>query len=819
MGSRAVRSKETPATEVAGLVLFALAALLLLSQFSYSPWEVSFIKEPPNPTTNWVGPVGLHAAWVAFMGCGAAAYLLPLLAAVGGALAFWTRGFGLIRFLILGLVMVLAAAGLADWAEGMLGGWAAAKELESPGGVVGEALNRMLLGRFLGPVGAPLVLLTIYFTALILLLRIRPLKMIRDAGPWILEMIYRWQMARADAQKKLELQRKQLEREKRQLEKQIKKAGGGAGVAEIGEGVRGKVDVEASEAPPIRRVPRPEPKIIDAAGVPADEPAVASGAGTGSSGTTGAERKKAPAAKAKAAAEAGPSAPAPPAPSFENYRVPPLSLLERSDPSKRVVATTEELAAKQDVLVQTLHQFGISVEKGDITRGATITRYELYPAPGVRVDRILSLDRDIARAMKAESINILAPVPGKDSVAVDLPNASKVPISLRDLLETGAWANSEARIPLALGKDVYGSPLVPDMSEMPHVLIGGSTGSGKSVCINCMLLSLLMRFSPADLRILLVDPKVVELQVYNGLPHLIVPVVTEPKKVLVALRWVINEMEKRYDLMAKVGVRNITAFNRRPKADPVIEELDLPEKLAKPEEEEEVSGAAVAGGEPAEVPDRFPYIVVVIDELADLMQTAPKDVEMAIARLSAKARAAGIHLVLATQTPRAQVVTGVIKTNIPCRVAFKVPSAIDSRVILDDGGAENLLGKGDMLFFPPGSPKLIRAQGAFVSDDEVHRVVEHIRKQCPAAYEEAVHKKMRSATAESAEDEEDEELVAQCIEVVRQEGKASTSLLQRRLRLGYTRAARIMDLLERRGIVGPENGAKPREVLFGPEGE
>ncbi|HPA16834.1 MAG TPA: DNA translocase FtsK [Verrucomicrobiae bacterium] len=813
MGNRAVRAKDAPANEVAGVVLFALAALLLLSQLSYSPWEVSFVKQPPNPTTNWVGPVGLHGAWLGFMGFGAAAYLLPVLAAVGGALAFWTRGFGLVRFLLLGLVMVLAAAGLADWAEKVLGSWAAAKELESPGGVVGEGLNRMLLGRFLGPVGAPLVLVTVYFTALILLLKIRPLKMIREAGPMIVNWMYRWQMARADAAKRLELQRKHLEREKRQLEKQLKKVG--AGVVEVEEASGAAHKPEVPEEPPTRRVLRPEPKIIDAAGMPPDQAAPAGPEVAREPKAPKPERRRPPVAKPKGAGEGARTAAPQPTSTFENYQLPPLSLLERSDPSKRVAATSEELAKKQETLVQTLKQFGIVVDKGDITRGATITRYELYPAPGVRVDRILSLDRDIARAMKAESINILAPVPGKDSVAVDLPNASKVPISLRDLLETTAWATTEARIPLALGKDVYGTSLVQDMSEMPHVLIGGSTGSGKSVCINCMLLSLLMKFSPADMRILLVDPKVVELQVYNGLPHLIVPVVTDPKKVLVALRWVINEMEKRYDLMAKVGVRNIMAFNRRPKADPVIEELDLPEKLAKTEDEEPAE--ATPAPEPADVPDRLPYIVIVIDELADLMQTAPKDVELAIARLSAKARAAGIHLVLATQTPRAQVVTGVIKTNIPCRVSFKVPSALDSRVILDDGGAENLLGKGDMLFFPPGSPKLIRAQGAFVSDEEVHRVVEFIRKQCPAAYEESVHEKMKSTSSESTEDDEDEEIVAQCIEVVRQEGKASTSLLQRRLRLGYTRAARIMDVLERRGIVGPENGAKPREVFMGPE--
>jgi S-DNA-T family DNA segregation ATPase FtsK/SpoIIIE len=498
---------------------------------------------------------------------------------------------------------------------------------------------------------------------------------------------------------------------------------------------------------------------------------------------------------------------------FKNYVLPSMDLLTLSEISKQAPVSQERLQAEQQLLLETLKEFGIEATAGDITRGPTITRYELYPARGVRVEKIQSLDRNLARAMKTERINILAPVPGKDSVAVELANSDKVPISLRDLFETLQWKNNRAKIPLALGKDVYGATLVADLAEMPHMLIAGTTGSGKSVCINCILLSLLYRFNPEDLRIILIDPKVVEMQCYNHLPHLVVPVVTEPKKVLVALRWVINEMEKRYVMMARAGVRNISAFNARPQSEPKVEKLDLEEKLAQADDEEDGEETEPMVEE-EKMPSRLPYIVVIIDELADLMQTAPKDVENAIARLTAKARAAGIHLIVATQTPRAQVVTGVIKTNIPCRIAFQVPSALDSRVILDEPGAENLLGKGDMLYLMPGAAKLIRAQGAFVSDDEVATVVAHIRNQAPATYEAEIHHKLSQPVAAGEEvDEEDEALYQQCLEIVHQEKKASTSLLQRRLRLGYTRAARIMDMMERRGIVGPENGAKPREVL------
>jgi S-DNA-T family DNA segregation ATPase FtsK/SpoIIIE len=341
---------------------------------------------------------------------------------------------------------------------------------------------------------------------------------------------------------------------------------------------------------------------------------------------------------------------------------------------------------------------------------------------------------------------------------------------------------------------------------MPHLLVAGTTGAGKSVCINALVASMLFRFTPEELRFIMIDPKVVELQHYNALPHLAFPVVTDPKKVLLALRWLIDEMERRYKMFARVGVRNIISFNGRPKKKTAAETNESPEQdsgeIKVPREEE------------TPIPEKIPYVVVVIDELADLMQTAPADVESAIARITQMARAAGIHLIVATQTPRADVITGVIKANIPSRIAFQVASKIDSRVILDENGADRLLGQGDMLYLPPSASRLIRAQGVLVTDEEIRRLVEFVSAQGRPAFDPAMHEKLQAAESSSEEvTDEDEELVEKCLEIIRQEKRASTSLLQRRLRLGYTRAARIVDILEQRGILGPGEGAKPREIL------
>ncbi|MGC1481275.1 MAG: DNA translocase FtsK, partial [Chthoniobacterales bacterium] len=568
---------------------------------------------------------------------------------------------------------------------------------------------------------------------------------------------------------------------------------------------------------------------------------------------------------------------------LDNYELPPLDLLDPPDEAGRVAADPVELKAVQDIIVDTLGQFGITTSPGDITKGPTITRYEIYPAKGVRVDRIVSLERDIARATRAERINIIAPIPGKDTVGIEIANDKKVKITVRELFESEAWSESKAKLPLTLGKDVYGNAIIGDLGAMPHCLVAGTTGSGKSVCINSIIASLLFRFTPEELRFIMIDPKVVEMQIYNTLPHLVTPVVTDPKKVLMALRWVVDEMDLRYRIFAKTNVRNITTFNDRPKpktqaeidaeakveanasaptdsnreteanvttddsapwesaddspepsdpsaAPPVQSAATPPSGNAdtvtandpdEPDEDDDLFSTDVPASTkvPRDVddiiiPDQMPYIVVIIDELADLMQTAPADVEASIARIAQKARASGIHLVVATQTPRADVVTGIIKANIPSRIAFQVASKIDSRVILDENGAERLIGQGDMLYLPPGTAKLVRTQGVLVTDDEIARIVEFVSNQTKPQFEPSIHEKLTSnAPPEEEVSDADEELVDKCLEIIKQEGKASTSMLQRRLRLGYTRAARIVDILEQRGILGPKDGTRDREIL------
>jgi S-DNA-T family DNA segregation ATPase FtsK/SpoIIIE len=525
------------------------------------------------------------------------------------------------------------------------------------------------------------------------------------------------------------------------------------------------------------------------------------------------------------------------APVIGNYRLPSIDLLSLPDTTVKPTETKEELMANARLMVQTLAQFGIEVAPGDITKGPTITRYELHPSPGVRLERIAALTNNIAAALKAERLNILAPVPGKSSVGVEVPNAVKTKVIMRDLLEAPEWQNTKARIPLALGKDVYGHPIIADLAEMPHVLIAGSTGSGKSVCINTIIASLVYRFSPDQLRFVMIDPKVVELQQYNALPHLVVPVVTDPKKVILALRWVVNEMEKRYQIFARVGVRNIKSFNERPKEKPLPpQEPELPLTARRERVEPGADGFAVEVDEQIVVPrdedivipEKLSYIVVIIDELADLMLVAPADVEMAIARITQMARAAGIHCIVATQRPSVDVITGVIKANIPARIAFQVAAKVDSRTILDQMGADKLLGKGDMLYLPPGSGRLIRAQGALITDAEIEAVMNHISVQGKPSYEPEIHQALQKAQGSMGtlpldpDDEggsEDDEILQKCIDVIRSEKKASVSLLQRRLKLGYGRAARLMDELEARGLVGPSKGAEPRDILIDLDGE
>ena len=503
-----------------------------------------------------------------------------------------------------------------------------------------------------------------------------------------------------------------------------------------------------------------------------------------------------------------------------DYTFPPINLLaEAPNADDR---SPQDHAGTMEALVRTLEEFGVKVNPGEIHTGPVITRYEVTPAAGVRVEKIVNLDKNIALGLKAESVRILAPVPGKGTVGIEVPNRIAQAVCMRDIVESKSWAEAKAEIPIVLGKDVTGKPMVTDLTKMPHVLIAGSTGSGKTVCINAIIASLLYHSGPDDLRFIMVDPKVVEMQMYNALPHMLIPVVTEPKKVPGALKWLLAEMERRYQIFAAENVRNIAGFNAK-----IAKTKEEKEKAAAmdaemtAEERAAVTQVEVPRDDDAfEIPrKKLPYIVCVIDELADLMMVAPADIETGIARLAQLARAAGIHLILATQRPSVNVITGVIKANLPSRISFKVASKVDSRTILDGGGAEALIGKGDMLFIPPGTSTLVRAQGAFVSDDEINGIVEYLKEHNePPVFAESVQQQIdaggddNAPTAGTGESDGDE-LLPQAIDVLRATKRASTSMLQRRLRIGYNRAARLMEELEDRGIVGPENGSSPREIL------
>ena len=518
----------------------------------------------------------------------------------------------------------------------------------------------------------------------------------------------------------------------------------------------------------------------------------------------------------------------PSVPLIGNYQLPPMDFLQHADMTVKPTESKEDLMANAQLMKNTLAQFDIEVALGDITKGPTITRYELHPAPGIRMERFHSFRENLMAAIKAESIRILAPVPGKSSVGVEVPNRVKTKVIMRDLLESDEWKNSKDRIPLALGKDVYGTPVISDLADMPHILIAGSTGSGKSVCINSIVASLLYKFSPDQLRFVMIDPKVVELQQYNSLPHLVVPVVTDPKKVILALRWVVNEMEKRYQIFARAGVRNVKSFNERSKDKPLPQpELELPLLAKKEKVEAGADGFAVQIAVPRDedivIPEKLSYIVCIIDELADLMLVAPADVEMCIARITQIGHSAGIHCLVATDRPSADVVAGRLKSNFPARLSFRLPAKVDSMTVFDRPGAEELMGNGDMLLLTAKSESFIRAQGVLITDEEINQVVDFIAKQGKPSYELEIHNALQKATgtiaqAFDAEEGEDEELIEVCIEVIRSEQKASVSLLQRRLKIGYGCAARIMDELEERGYVGPSKGAEPRDILIDLDG-
>ena len=864
---------------VLGIVFLTSALLLLLALQTFDAGDLASNKTPPNdPPENAIGIAGARVSNFAFFLTGYGAHMIPFLLILFG-ISLITPYLEHLRHKWKGwasaLVYMVSIMGLLEVYKEGFKGLVDTHDMPSLGGVLGMAIH--FLFQWFGVIGSTIIYSALLLSSLYFLTNLQPLEL----WHWLVDTLNNWRERKTEPNQSLAgITQKNIKRKTKRLERDLAKQK--KVVEQELEEVTGEIEAEKGLGADLKPVPKPtvrdlsvlneeqrtkpieqpDTNDVEMGEIISAEEVKASGAKT--DGDTEAQKTEEPdnSTEHKAAStgdilgqtvktnpdettgdetnpgdETKPETPPKPklprrstkpkgptsvakTPTIKGYKLPKSMVLDEPEPAGAPTESREQLLAKARLLKDTLQQFRIEVTEGDITKGPTITRYELHPAPGVKLERITALANNISAAIKAERINILAPVPGRSSVGIEVPNLIKTKVLFRDIIDSPEWKKSKAKIPLALGKDVYGKPIVADLAEMPHMLIAGATGSGKSVCINSIVASLLFRFSPEELRFVMIDPKVVELQIYNGLPHLAAPVVHDPKKVILALKWVVNEMEKRYQIFAKVGSRNIDGFNSRSlkkpkKADQAELPLDEGEGFAV-EMDQEVT---VKREDEIEIPDKLSYIVVIIDELADLMLMARNDVENSIARITQMARAAGIHCIVATQRPSVDVITGVIKANIPARIAFQVAARVDSRTILDAMGADKLLGKGDMLFLPPGTSNLRRAQGCLVTDDEINRIVEIVNNQAKPSYDKDMERQLEGPTDVNSSNggggiDEDEELIQQCIEVIRTGKKASVSLMQRRLKLGYTRAARIMDELEDRGLVGPSRGAEPREILF-----
>ncbi|MBN1670343.1 MAG: DNA translocase FtsK [Kiritimatiellae bacterium] len=754
--------------EVWGILLLVACLLMFLSLVSYRWQDIRALNSPPNdPPHNFIGRAGAWFSFCALMGLGVGAYLLPAVGLFLGLLLMSPHDSRFLPRLGWSLVALLAAASLLELRPEW---WRPACErlnLPAPGGVVGRQATRPFLW-LLKETGTAILAGGVLACSLVMLVGRASL---RAAGARIKALTLAAVRGVSAAVDRRRERRATLEKEARDVEKERKRL----------EAAMRREERLARVRPEPAAPPEPERPRVAPPPAPAPPPPKP---------RESAKPPPAPAAREEAAGQDTPD--------FADYRLPPLTLLHGAPAGKQSVIKGD-LQTTSRILKETLEEFGIETEITNVEQGPVVTRYELLPAPGVRVERIAGLSNNLALNLKATSVRVQAPIPGKGVVGIEVPNMSSSVVVLKQVLSGEKWRDGRAELPLALGQDVGGNDIVADLADMPHLLIAGATGSGKTVCINSVLAGLLMSLSPARLRLMLIDPKIVELSVYNDLPHLVVPVITDSKKVPLGLRWAINEMESRYKLFAKVGVRNITGYNQRP----VLKQEELFE-----------AGAEEKDDQP---PRRLPYVVIVIDELADLMLVAQAEIEHAIARLAQLSRAVGIHMILATQRPSVNVITGTIKANFPARIAFQVAQKVDSRTILDTIGADKLLGRGDMLFLPPGSSKLVRAQGALTSDEEIRALVQFIKKQATPNYEISVKERMESKTA--VIDEADDEMLEMAVEVLRETQKASTSSLQRRLRIGYNRAARIMDILEEKGIVGPSRGSEPREILIDLDGE
>ena len=749
--------------QVLGVLLLGLGAFLLVCLMSHSPLDPPNSNRTVAESLNWAGGIGAYASYGVFAGMGLAAYVWPMLLLLWGwnrvrcqpVTAAMHRSVGL----LLMAVLISVATGLPDYSP---------HTAYALGGVLGTQLSLEVLIPYLGRLGSAVLLSALFVVAVILTPGLN-WRMLAWLGAGV-AAVWRW-LGRLRLPRLARHKGKaaKWERDETTMVREMRPESG----AEL------RVADAAPRKPMVEEVAAVEPRVQEPARVERRER----------------KKKKEPAvADAAVPAPARQQEPAEPArpPASGRYEVPSTQLLDEV-PASHSDVSKETLLENAKILENALGNFDVDCQVVEVSPGPVVTRYEVEPGQGVKVNRIAALSDDLARVMSAQGIRIQAPVPGKSVVGVEIANQQRETVYLRDILEDEVFSRSDSKLVMALGKTIAGEPCAADLAKMPHLLVAGATGAGKSVCLNSLICSILFKATPDEVRFIMVDPKVVELMMYNDIPHLLVPVITEPKKAAEALKWAVAEMEARYQKLAKLGVRNMSDYNA---------------KLAQVQAE-----AAEDGVEP-EKP--LAYIVIVIDEFADLMLTAPTDVETSLMSLAQKSRAVGIHIILATQRPSVNVITGVIKANFPSRIAFQVASKTDSRTILDLNGAERLLGMGDMLFLPSGQGEPLRVHGAFISGAETERLVEALKESPYEAEEVAVFSQQPDINAASAARDD---LFDDAVRLVAEHRQASTSFLQRRLKVGYSRAARLMDELEAAGIVGPIVGAKPREILVESEEE
>lgn len=811
--------------QTCGGLLFAMGVVVLLSLLTYDWHDIKVLSSPRSEYIhNCFGLVGAWLAFILFMSLGLSAYLLPFWCMLFACLLIfqpeqrqWSR-------LVWTVVFSTALALVLDLSISSNGGWIQGSNMPS-GGVLINAVAGSLLIPLIERSGTLIIASIILLVSLVKLIGIGTVvtaarDLAANAQEWKTEQDEKSSEKAGGRSKQIDRQSREIEKKRAALEETVRREeqeaelraksqeGKLAEAEKVKQLEKAKLQEKAKQLELDKQ--QEKAKLLEKAKQLDKAKQLEQARQLELTKERGRAKAVADAALA-VKGESGAFRLAQTDQTFQStesgkrpYQLPPVTLLDELPPAEARFIKGDS-ATTGHIIKETLAEFDIQTEVTNVEQGPAVTRYELLPAAGVRVERIASLSNNLALALKATSVLIQAPVPGKGVVGVEVPNAIASMVFLRDLMEGNEWQTSKAALPLALGKDVSGADVVADLAAMPHLLIAGATGSGKSVCMHSCLLGLLMRCTPDHLRLMLVDPKIVEFSGYNKLPHLVSPVITDPRKVAIGLRWAINEMEKRYKLFARAGVRNIESYNTRPEAS-----SDKPSMTA-------------IEAEPLNLmPGRIAYIVVVVDELADLMLVAAADIENCIARLAQLSRAVGIHMILATQRPSVNIITGTIKANFPARIAFQVAQRTDSRTILDANGADNLLGRGDMLFLPPASNRMIRAQGCFVTDAESKRVLEFIRAQGEPSYQLAIQDKGSSegggdaggSSGGSMDDGVDTELLEQSIQIIRETKRASTSSLQRRLRIGYTRAARIMDILEERGIVGPPRGSDPREILI-----